>query len=315
MQKDLFKIELHLHLDCSVSYRVAQKIVPGIRREQFRAHFIAPPKCADLRDYLTRAEKGIEVLQSKKALRWAAEDLVEQLQEDQLVYAEIRFAPLEHTRDGLRKEEVLETVIQSLDEKGKAFGIRARVIVCTLRHYDEGRSLEAARLAVRYQGKGVVGFDIASDEDLSLGPHIPAFSYAREHGLPCTAHAGEARGPESVWEVLEKLKPQRLGHGVRSAEDPALLDYLLEKNIHLEICPTSNIQTNVYPTLKEHTVDLLFQKGISLSINTDSRTVSNTTLSHEYQKLRDTFGWSEEHFRKCAEWAREAAFLEVEGRE
>jgi adenosine deaminase len=309
MQEDLSKIELHLHLDCSVSFRVAQKIVPGITREQFQTHFVAPPKCADLRDYLTRAEKGIEILQSAQALKWTTEDLLRQLDEDKVSYAEIRFAPLEHTREGLKGEDVLETVLQALQDGYSRYGIQTGVIVCTLRHYDEFRSLEAARLAVAFQGRGVVGFDIAADEDLSLEPHIPAFAHAREHGLPCTAHAGEARGPESVWEVLEKLKPVRLGHGVRSAEDPKLLDFLLENHIHLEICPTSNIQTNVYPTLKDHTIDFLFRKDISLSINTDSRTVSNTTLSLEYQKLRDTFGWRDEHFRKCADWAREAAFL------
>jgi adenosine deaminase len=309
MQEDLSKIELHLHLDCSVSFRVAQKIVPDISRQQFRNHFTAPPKCVDLRDYLTRAEKGIEILQSVHALKWAAEDLLQQLHEDKVGFVEIRFAPLEHTRKGLKAEEVLETVLQALEDTNSRYGIQAGLIVCTLRHYDEFRSLEAARLAVAFRGRGVVGFDIAADEDLPLEPHIRAFAYAREHGLPCTAHAGEARGPESVREVLEKLKPVRLGHGVRSAEDPALLEYLLENNIHLEICPTSNIQTNVYSTLNDHTVDLLLRKGISLSINTDSRTISNTTLSMEYQKLRQTFGWTDEHFRKCAEWARQATFL------
>jgi adenosine deaminase len=131
MQEDLSRIELHLHLDCSISYRVAQKIVPDISREQFRNHFVAPSKCVDLRDYLTRAEKGIEILQSTQALKWTTEDLLGQLQEDKVRFVEIRFAPLEHTRKGLKAEEVLETVSQALEDTDSRYGIQAGLIVCT----------------------------------------------------------------------------------------------------------------------------------------------------------------------------------------
>ena len=130
-----------------------------------------------------------------------------------------------------------------------------------------------------------------------------------------TAHAGEAAGAESVWETLRELAPSRIGHGIRSVEDPKLITHLKQQHIHLEVCPTSNVQTNVCNSLREHPVDRLYRGGISLSINTDSRTITDTTLSREYQELEQTFHWSREELLQCNLEAIRAAFLPAEARQ
>jgi adenosine deaminase len=151
--------------------------------------------------------------------------------------------------------------------------------------------------------------DLAGDEaGYPLDAHIKAFEYAFSRGIPCTAHAGEAKGAGSIRETLSHLRPQRIGHGVRCVEDTSVIKELLERGIHLELCPTSNIQVNVFKRLQDHPVDVLFKKGLSLSINTDGRTLSDTTLQKEYRKLESAFGWRPEHFIKCNLQALSHAF-------
>lgn len=300
---------MHLHLDCSVSYPVAQRLSPGLTEAEFRANFIAPPKCTDLSDYLTRAHKGIEVMQTKAALEWVTLDLLDQLKADQILYAEIRFAPFEHLHRGLKVDEVVQTVLDALELGCRRTGLRAGLILCTLRHYPAARSLEVARLAVQFKGTRVVGFDIAGDEaGFPLKAHIAAFELAHQHGIPCTAHAGEALGPKSVQETLQELGPGRVGHGVRSIEDPDLIQLLLDHRIHLEVCPTSNIQTNVFERMPDHAVDRLYRAGVSVGINTDARTISDVCLSDEYATLHAVFQWDRAHFLKCNLNAVAAAF-------
>ncbi len=294
------KVELHLHLDCSLSYEVVRTLNPAITEEEYREEFIAPAKCHDLADYITRASRGIELMQTKEQLRLVTLDLFEQLQADNIIYAEIRYAPLQHLQKGLSPREVVQAVNEATLEGMARTGIRAGVILCTLRHFSEEQSMTTVRLVDEFIGGPVVGFDIAADEaGYPIDAHLSAFSFAQEKGFPCTAHAGEAKGPESVWETLEHFHPRRIGHGVRSYEDPKLLEYLKQKGIHLEVCPTSNIQTDIYDTIQEHTVDQLYRLEVSMSISTDCRTVSNVTLGSEYQLLHEVFDWERAHFLRC----------------
>ena len=303
------KIELHLHLDCSLSYEVASKIDPYLSREDYEENFIAPPKCTDLADYLTRAIKGFELMQTPEQLRLVTLDLFKQLKADGVIYAEIRFAPLLHIEGGLSPEEVVETVIRAAEEGIEHYGLEARLILCTLRHFDEAQSLRTAQLVNQYKGTLVVGMDIAGDESgYPIDAHLKAFTYASENGIKCTAHAGEARGAKSVWETIKHFHPQRIGHGVRSVEDDKLLQFMKEHGLHLEVCPTSNIQVDVFDRIENHPVDDLYQRGMSLSINTDARTISDTTLGNEYRKLAVTFGWTAAHFKYCNLEAIEHAF-------
>lgn len=294
------KVELHLHLDCSLSYDVVKKIRPDISFETYADSFIAPPKCTDLADYLTRAVKGFELMQTKEQLRMVTLDLFDQLKADNVIYAEIRFAPLLHIAGGLSAKDVVEIVNEATGEGIKTTGVEARLLLCTLRHYSEAQSMQTVELVNEFKGTYVAGFDIAGDEaGYPLDNHIDAYDYAHKHSISCTAHAGEARGADSVWETLEDFRPSRIGHGVRSAEEDKLLDVLKRDDIHLEVCPTSNVQTNVVDTIQDHKADYIYNYGVSMSISTDARTISDTTLAKEYALMEDVFNWNKEHFLKC----------------
>jgi adenosine deaminase len=304
------KVELHLHLDCSLSYDCVRQLSPSITIDAYNESFIAPPKCTDLADYITRAIRGFELMQTKEQLRIVTLDLFKQLKKDNVVYAEFRFAPLQHTMNGLTPTEVVEVVNAATEDGIKEYGIDAGIILCTLRHYSERQSMETVELVKKFIGTHVVGFDIAADEaGFPIDNHIKAFEYANQNEIKCTAHAGEAKGAESVWETLKNFKPLRIGHGVRSIEDNNLLKYLKENDIHLEVCPTSNIQTNVVDKIENHPIHKIYQYGVSMSVNTDARTISNVTLSSEYQLMNQVFQWDLARLKKCNLEAIKHAFI------
>ncbi len=304
------KVELHLHLDCSLSYDVVHRINPSITEEAYQHDFIAPAKCTNLADFLTRTPQGIALMQTEEQLRLVVFDLFEQLQRDHLLYVEIRFAPLLHTEKGLSPEQVVETIEKATSQASVSTGIEARLILCTLRHFSSEQSLQTARLVERFRGTRVAALDLAGDEaGFPITPHIPAYQYVADRNPPYTAHAGEASGPQSVWETLRLLHPLRIGHGVRSIEDPVLIEHLRNKRIHLEVCPTSNLQTNIYDTFKDHPINRLYELGLSFGVNTDARAITDITLTEEYEKLHQFFAWDKQHFLRCNLEALRASFL------
>jgi len=304
------KVELHLHLDCSLSYKAVARLDPTVTRQEYEREFVAPARCTNLADFLARAPKGFRLMQSEAALRLATEDVFEQLADDGMVYAEIRFAPLLHLEQGLTAARVVHVVERAAEEWSRTTGVEAGLILCTLRHFSEAQSMETARLVEQFRGSRVVALDIAGDEaGFPLDAHEAAYGFAREHGLSRTAHAGEACGPESVWETLRLLDPQRIGHGVRSIEDARLVEHLKREGIHLEVCPSSNVQ--IVPEIgrwEEHPIDRLYRAGVSLNVNTDTRMLNPVTLTGEYEGLRRVFGWGFEDFLKTNLMAVEAAF-------
>lgn len=306
------KIELHLHLDCSLSYTVVKTLDPTVTPDQYQKEFVAPSVCTDLRDYLTRAVKGFSLMQTSEQLRLVTLDLLAQLDADNVVYAEIRFAPLLHTQQGLSSVQVVEAVQGALQEGAVIYKVIPRLILCTLRHFTEEQSLETANLTKAFFGKGwVAGFDMAGDEAAySVEAHKKAFTLIKDHGIPFTVHAGEAAGPASMWEVLNELGPKRIGHGVRSIEDPKLVNYLIEKKIHLEVCPTSNLQTNIFRSMQEHSLNLLQRQGVSISISSDARMITPVTLSSEYDQLSAAFGWGGAELLACNLQALQYAFID-----
>lgn len=308
--KNLPKIELHVHLDCSLSFDAVRQLEPGISRADYLQRFVAPKDGHGLPEYLSRAVAGIELMQTPAQLEIVTADLFEQFREDHILYAEVRFAPLEHTLGGMTPREVVSAVSDATHRAIARTGVEGRLLLCTLRHYTTAQSMETVQLVHEFQHDLVAGFDIAGDEAAyPLDPHLPAFEYARQHQIPITAHAGEAKGSDSVLETLEKIDPHRIGHGVRSIEDATLVELLHTRKIHLEVCPTSNIRTQVFPALQSHSVDALYQAGISLGINTDGRAISFVSLTEEYEKLHHTFGWTPAHFLRCNLNALEAAFI------
>jgi len=306
------KIELHLHLDCSLSYRAVSALAPSVTREEYQRDYIAPARCANLADFLSRAPMGFRLMQSEDSLRLVVEDLFQQLIEDGVIYAELRLAPLLHTERGLSAERVVEVVEHAVERLIQETGMQAGVILCTLRHFTEAQSSQTAKLVAQFRGSRVEALDLAGDEaGFPLDAHIAAYRYAREHGLSRTAHAGEACGPESVWETLRLLDPQRIGHGTRSIEDPKLVEHLKREHIHLELCPTSNVQ--IIPSIgsmEEHPIDRLYRAGVSLNINSDSRMLTPTTLTNEYENLQRVFNWSPQDFLRANLMGLDAAFAD-----
>ena len=306
------KVELHLHLDCSLSYKAVSALEPSVTREEYEREYIAPARCANLADFLSCAPKGFRLMQTEDSLRLVTEDVIHQLMEDGVIYAEIRFAPLLHIEQGLNPERVVAVVERAVENLIDETGIQASLILCTLRHFTEAQSLLTAKLVEKFRGSRVVALDLAGDEaGFPLDAHASAYRYAREHGLFRTAHAGEGLGPESVWETLRLLDPQRIGHGTRSIEDSNLVDYLRRGRIHLELCPTSNVQ--IIPSIKsmeEHPIDRLYRAGVSLNVNSDSRMLTPTTLTREYERLQRVFNWSEQDLLRANLMGLDAAFAD-----
>lgn len=308
--KSLPKVELHLHFDCSLSYALVSRLNPSITLEDYRNDFIAPDKCTNLIQVLSRSSNSIALMQTEEQLRLATKDVLEQLQQENVFYTELRFAPLLHIMEGLSAEEVVEIVDAAAASASQVTGVETRIILCTLRNFTTEESMQTVKLVERFKGTRVVALDIAGDEaGYPLEPHVPAFQYAAQNGISYTAHAGESRGAESVWETLRLLGPSRIGHGVHCIEDLTLVEYLRKEQIHLELCPTSNYQTNAVDTYAGHPIATLYDAGLALSVNCDDRTLCNINLTREYEKLHATFGWDEAHFFQCNLNAVHAAFI------
>lgn len=300
-----------------MSYRAMCQLVPGLTLDEYYRDYVAPERCTDLAHFLDCSRNGVRLLQDEAALGLVVQDLFEQLQADGVIYAEMRFAPLLHTQRSLTPERVVEIVERATTRMSGATGIEARLILCTMRHFDERQSMATAELVHAFEGSRVVALDIAGDEaGFPLAPHIKAYQYAQERNLFRTAHAGEAAGPESVWDTLRLLKPTRIGHGIRSIEDLALVAHLGESGIHLEVCPSSNVQ--IVPSIEDfahHPIDRLYRSGVFLNINTDTRMLTPTTLTREYEEVQRTFGWTLDDFRRTNLMALDAAFLDEAGKQ
>jgi adenosine deaminase len=312
--RSLPKIELHLHLDCSLSFQAVSALAPSVSREEYQRDYIAPSRCTNLAEFLSLAPKGFRLMQTEDSLRLVSEDVFRQLIEDGVIYAEIRFAPLLHTEQGLSPDRVVAVVERSVDRLIRETGMQAGLILCTLRHFTESQSMLTAKLVEKFRRSRVVALDLAGDEaGFPLDGHVGAYRYAREHGLFRTAHAGEALGPESVWETLRLLDPQRIGHGTRSIEDPKLVEHLRRERIHLEICPSANVQ--IIPSIssmEEHPIDRLYRAGVSLNVNSDSRMLTPTTLTREYESLQRVFNWTGQELLQMNLMGLEAAFVDDE---
>ncbi len=304
------KIELHCHLDAAV--RVAT--VAEIGREvglalpaPLEPALVAPPVCADLLDYISRIDLAIQVMQRPEHLHRVSLELVEDLAADSVVYAEVRFAPQLHCREGLTLAEVIDAVHAALVEGGRRHGVDTGLIVCCLRPQSAAESLAVARAAADRRDK-VCGIDLAADESRPALPHRPAFELAREAGLRLTAHAGEAAGAASMREALDELKVERIGHGVRIVEDPALVEEVRAREVSLDMCPRSNVQTRAVASLLAHPADRLLKRGLRVTISTDGRTPSATTLNREFSLMEEAFGWGPAEFAACQENAARACF-------
>lgn len=305
------KVELHVHLDTSLLKRTVDRLTNGISEARFKTYFSLPEKCLDLHHFLSFVEPGIQLLQTKKALEVAIDELVADQQRENVIYTEIRLAPILHTRESMSHKEVVDVVCRAVEKAEKRYGVVVRQIHCTMRHFSKSESVETATVALEYKRDGIVGFDLAGDEaGFLLDEHIEAFDMVHQAGLSATCHAGEARGVDSINDALDNLHVSRMGHGVRAIEDNVTIERLMNNGIHLEICPTSNIVIDVFENMSAHSIDRLYNAGVSTSINTDGRGLFDTTLTNEYYKIAQVFGWEPKDFLKVNTMAVEAAFCD-----
>lgn len=304
------RYELHCHLDGSVRLDT----IAALAREQgvplprpVAELAVAPPDVGSLHGFLPYIDVALDVLQTPEALRRAAAELVEDWRRDRVVHGEVRFAPQLHRRNGMSIDDVLDAVVSGLREASARVGIETALIVCCLRHQSPDVALEVADAAVRRQDV-VSGLDLAGDERIAGHTFLPAFELAHAAGLSVTVHAGEAAGPESVWEAVDVLGAQRIGHGVRSIADPALVRRLAADRIALETCPRCNVLTRAVSCMGEHPATRLLEAGVRVTVSTDTRTTADTTLDQEFAALQETFGWTEVEHSEVQSHARRAAF-------
>ena len=279
--------------------------------------------------YLETFTHTVAVMQTAPALRRVARECAEDLAADGVVYAEVRFAPEQHLTTGLTLDEVVEAVLEGFDEgsaeagrKGKP--ILVRCLVTAMRH--AARSREIAELAVRFRDRGVVGFDIAGAEaGHPPSRHLDAFEYMRANNAPFTIHAGEAFGLPSIAEALHVCGAERLGHGVRIIDDihpdgeggftmGRLASFVRDRRVPLELCPTSNVHVGAAPSIAEHPIGLLTRLRFRVTVNTDNRLMSDTSLSREFLQLAATFGWDLDDMRWATINAMKSAFLPFDER-
>jgi adenosine deaminase len=315
--KPLPKIELHCHLDASLRVSTVAELGRKIGLDlptPLEPALIAPECCIDLADYLVRIDLALEVMQQRDHLVRIGREVVEDLAADGAIYGEIRFAPQLHLRNGLNMQEVLDAVHEGLKQGEQQTGMKSGLIVCCLRHESGERSLEIAKLAVNNRDK-VCALDLAGDEARYIGAlHAEAFALAKREGLRRTVHAGEAAGAESIREAIDVLGAERIGHGVRITESDELQDRAKATRLPLEMCPLSNVQTRAANSLGEHSIDRLLRKGLHVTVNTDCRTVSLTTIANEFERLEKTFNWGAAEFHQCQQNSAEAAFVTDEMR-
>jgi adenosine deaminase len=315
------KAELHCHLDGSLRTEtmVALAAEAGITMPTLDARSLREYMRVDdarhLEDYLERFGVTLGVMQTEPALERIAYELAEDAARDGVRYIEVRFAPVLNTRRSLSTADVLDAALRGLAGAEREHGIVGRVIVCALRHLAPSVSMELARLAVAYRGRGVVGFDLAGGEAGNpAAAHADAFSFAREHDLACTVHAGEGDGPRSLREAIHLCGADRIGHGTRLIEDESLVQYVNDRRIPLEICLTSNVQTRVVRSYADHPVREYVDRGLVVSLNTDNRLMSGTTLTDEYLHAARDLGFTFEELSAVALDSFAAAFLPWEER-
>lgn len=304
---NLPKVELHLHLDGSIRIDTASRLLNKDKDETSK-EMVAYDICNDLNDYLTKFQIPSKIMQTKENLELVAKELAEDLKRENVIYAEIRFAPMKHIMNGLTKEEVVDSVLKGL----RQVDIKTNLILCMMRGSSYYENMEVINLAHKYLNKGVCAIDLAGSEALyKTSMYEDLFQKANMLNIPFTIHAGEADGIESIKNAIN-FGCQRIGHGIRILEDESLIETVKEKNILLEICPTSNIQTRVVDNYKKHPIKKLFDKGVLVSINTDNRTVSNTTLSLEYEYLIEYLDFTTNDIIKTNIMAINHAFITKE---
>jgi adenosine deaminase len=302
--KEMKKAELHLHLDGSLRISTVRELAisEGILDESITLSAVEKLLEVDegtksLVDYLKKFDLPVMVMQTRENISRVTFELVEDLAKENYIYAEIRFAPHLHTDKGLELTEVVEAVLSGVKQGEQKYGVKIGVILCMMRHLPVSKGLEIVELADEYRSSGVVGIDLAGNESFSPLLFKESFDLAKAKKIKFTIHAGESMGPKSVADALN-MGASRIGHGIRSIEDLSVVDRLVKEGVALEICPTSNWQTQVYPDFSKYPLKELIEKGVTISLNTDNRKVSDNDLVEEIELIMDKFGVTEDEVKE-----------------
>jgi len=321
------KVLLHEHMDgvlrtqtiIELAREAKYKGLPTNDSEALSQWFFRGANQGSLAKYLEGFAHTIAVMQTEDALQRVAYEQAEDLSRDGVVYFETRFAPVFHMQKGLTHQQIVAAVLKGLERGRKDFGIASGLIICAMRSMNT--SLEMAELAVDFRERGVVGFDLAGEEGgYPAKKHVDAFHYIQRENFNITIHAGEGYGKESIWQAIQYCGAHRIGHGTRLIDDIAVADgkavklgdlaqYVLDKRIPLEICLLSNVHTGATPSLAEHPFRILYKEKFRVTLNTDNRLMSQTTMSKEFEAAADTFGLGLDDFEKITINAMKSAFL------
>ena len=299
--KDIKKIVLHLHLDGSLDLDLAKKYAKeegyNLTDKEIIKDLQVGKTCHNLNDYLEKFALPSSLLQTKERLEETTYTLFKKLSMGNVIYAEIRFAPIKHIEKDLSLDEVISSVIKGMEKAKNEFNIYGGIILCCMRDSSKEENLEIVNYAKKYLNKGVVAIDLAGAEGLYETKNFKyIFDLCRKENIPYTIHAGEADGKESINSALD-FKTKRLGHGIRCIEDKDTMERIINDRILLEICPTSNFQTEAIKG--KHPLEYLYNNNILISINTDNDTVSNININDEYSNVLNTTNLTINDLVKC----------------
>ena len=297
------KTDLHVHLDGSMRIETlielakAQGVpLPASTPEGMKEAMGLGRNTGSLVEYLKAFDLTLQVLQDEESLYRVAYELAVDCAAENVRYMEVRYSPMLHTRRKLKLTKVVETVLRGLHDAQAEHHIESNLIVCGIRNISPESSMRMAELVVAYKNRGVVGFDLAGAEyDYPPKDHQEAFALVRQNNINVTIHAGEAYGPASIAQALHVCGAHRIGHGCRLREDGDLLRYVVDHRIPLECCPSSNVQTGAVPSIAEHPLRLYFNLGARITVNTDNRLITDTTVSRELHHIHTQldFDWTE----------------------
>jgi adenosine deaminase len=311
------KTDLHVHLDGSlrldtlVELARAQGVsLPAETPDGLSTAMRLGERVGTLVEYLRAFDVTLSVLQTREALQRVAFELAEDAAAENVRYMEVRYSPMLHTRAGLHHVDVVEAVLRGLEDAATVHGIESKIIICGIRNISPEASLEMAELTVAYKDRGVVGFDLAGAEyDHPAADHQAAFDLVRSNNINVTIHAGEAYGAASVAQALHTCGAHRIGHGCRLREDGDLLHYVIDHRIPLEVCPSSNVQTGAVESLERHPVKLYADLGARVTINTDNRMVTNTSVTKELWLLHERMGFDLDRIQRVIVGGFKSAFM------
>ncbi len=321
------KVLLHDHLDGGVRPRTIIELARDQRYKKLPTQdpgelarwFFRGANKGNLPEYLEGFVHTIRVMQTDEALERVAYEMMEDMRNDGVVYVETRFAPVFHCKKELRWQDVVRAVLRGLHRGKKDFGVEFGLILCAMRNMKS--SVETAELAVDFRDLGVVGFDLAGEEGgFPPKKHIEAFHYIQRQNFSITIHAGEAFGKESIWQAIQWCGAHRIGHATRLIDDMAitgrkvlkmgtLSQYILDKRIPLECCLSSNVHTGAVKSMKEHPFRLFYDGKFRVTINTDNRLMSNTSMTKEYAVAVKEFGLTLDDLEKISINSMKSGFI------